>query len=71
MSDKTKRASTAWLAISFAIAISVLLITKPEPTSAATGDPVLLNDSDFEADVGQGTEATFFDDLYSAVKGGC
>ncbi len=44
MSDTTRRASSKWLVISFAIAIAVVFVTEPEPTAAATGDPVLLNE---------------------------
>lgn len=44
MREITRHPSTMWPAISFAIAITVLLIAGPKQASAATGDPVLLNE---------------------------
>ena len=44
MREITRHLSRTWPAISFAIAITVLLIAGPKQASAATGDPVLLNE---------------------------
>ena len=44
MFEITRNASRTWPAISFAVASAVLLVAGPNQASAATGDPVLLNE---------------------------
>ena len=44
MCEITRHLSRTWPAISIAVAIIVLLIAGPKQVSAATGDPVLLNE---------------------------
>ena len=44
MREITRHPSRTWPAISFAVAITVLLIAGPKQASTATGDPVLLNE---------------------------
>lgn len=67
MREITRHSSKTWPAISLAIAITVLLIAGPNQASAATGDPVLLNEVLASH---SGTDDTEFIELFGTAATG-